>query len=176
MFTTASHIRASSARSMHSLSATPFAGSPANGRRKRREGGPALRPARAPDTQQAFYNPLLLYSSYSLYSLDPHGQAFDSTVTGGSMLTSNSKKIAESGSFFDGTLSVAGGVVRALARTPGSLHPAVTVAGRTGLPTEDALSWYLLVGHPKCANNKGKSHKCWSTTCGYHCHNILIPN
>ena len=161
---------------MHSLPATPFAGSPANGRRKRREGGPALRPARAPDTQQAFYNPHLLYSSYSLYSLDPHGQAFDSRVTGGSMLTSNSKKIAESGGFFDGTLSVAGGVVRALARTPGSLHPAVTVAGRTGLPTEDALSWYLLVGHPKCANNKGKSHKCWSTTCGYHCHNILIPN
>ena len=41
-------VRASSARSLYSLLASPFAGSPANGSRKRRGGGPALRPQEPP--------------------------------------------------------------------------------------------------------------------------------
>ena len=49
------------------------------------------------------------------------------------------EKCAESESTFDGTRSISGRVLRALARTPGSLNPAVTVAARTGRPTEDAL-------------------------------------
>ena len=80
-----------------------------------------LRPARAPGTLHK------LRSSSA------------STVEGTQSLMSNSKKSTESGSTFAGTRSIMGLVARPLARPPGSLIPAVAVAGRTCRPTEDAL-------------------------------------
>ena len=124
-------MRASSARSMYSLPAAPFAGSPANGRAEEAGGGSSPAPGKRPRHKQETTRKLLHKLRSSSSSCQYSNGRTNSHV--------KLEKSAESGSTFDGTRSITGRVARPLARTPGSLIPAVTVAGRTGRPTEDAL-------------------------------------
>ena len=83
-------LRASLARSLYSLPAARLQGALWMGGRKRREGGPALRPASAPGTSKKQQE-----NSYTSFAPPPPPPA--STVAGGQILTSNSKKVPRAG-------------------------------------------------------------------------------
>ena len=87
-------LRASSARSLYSLPAAPFAGALRMGGRKRRERGLALRPASAPGTSKKQQE-----NSYTSFAPPP---PLASTVVGGQILTSNSKKVPRAGVLLTG--------------------------------------------------------------------------